>query len=342
MGQGEGHREVDCTSAGRGPDLPRLALGRKACTHAGLTAKVPLDVSIFVVPLNRRYALTIGSVALGLVALSGCSPAGLLNGASRLSGDSATRRAVSGTSYGPLDRNKLDVWVPKGRSSAKLPVVIFFYGGGWVSGDRADYGFAGRAFAAKGFVAIVADYRLVPQVRFPAFLEDGALAVKWARDHVADHGGDPRRITLAGHSAGAYEAAMLTLDPHYLRAVGVDPQIVRAAALLAAPTDFYPFTEVRGRDALGAWPKPRDTQPITFARADAPPILLMHGTADTVVRPYNSERLAAKLKRLGAPVELRLYPGKSHIDLVKSLSPLFRGSTPALADSVTFLQAHSK
>ena len=290
---------------------------------------------------SRRTALGIGSAALGLMALAGCSPAGLLNGVSRLSGDGNTRLAVRGAAYGPLPRNKLDVWVPAKRPATPLPVVVFFYGGGWVSGDRGDYGFAGRAFAAQGFVTVIADYRLVPEVRFPAFVEDGALAIRWVRDHVASYGGDPNRISLAGHSAGAYEAAMLALDRHYLRDVGVDPSIVRAAALLATPADFYPFTEQRGRDALGQWPKPLETPPISFARADAPPMLLMHGTADTVVRPYNSERLARKLTALGAPVELRLYPGKSHTDLVKSLSPTFRGTTSALADSVAFLRTHS-
>jgi len=290
----------------------------------------------------RRTMMMMGSATLGVLALAGCTPAGLLNGISRLSGDSATRLAVGGASYGPLPRHKLDVWVPARRSAAPLPVIVFFYGGGWVSGNRGDYGFAGRAFAAKGFVTVVADYRLVPQVRFPAFLQDGALAIKWTRDHIASYGGDPTRISLSGHSAGAYQAAMLALDPHYLRDAGVDPKIVRAAALLATPADFYPFTEQRGRDALGAWPKPLETQPITFARANAPPMLLMHGTADTVVRPGNSKRLTAKLKRLGAPVDLRLYPGKNHVDLVKSLSPTFRGATPALADSVAFLAAHSR
>ena len=290
----------------------------------------------------RRSVLMMGSAALGLLALAGCTPAGLLNGVSRISGDGATRLALRGAAYGPLARHRLDVWVPARPSAVPLPVVVFFYGGDWVSGDRGDYGFAGRAFAAKGFVTVVADYRLVPDVRFPAFLEDGALAIKWVHDHVAAHGGDPKRISLSGHSAGAYEAAMLALDPRYLKGVGVDPRIIRAAALLATPADFYPFTEQRGRDALGAWPKPLETQPISFARADAPPMLLMHGTADTVVRPYNSQRLAAKLKRLGAVAELRLYPGKSHVDLVKSLSPTFRGATPALADSVAFLAAHSR
>ena len=291
---------------------------------------------------SRRTILKVGSVALGLITIAGCSPAGLLNGISRVSGDGNTRLAVRGAAYGPLVRHKLDVWVPANPPATPLPVIVFFYGGGWVSGDRGDYGFAGRAFAAQGFVTIVADYRLVPEVRFPAFLQDGALAVKWARDHAARYGGDPQRISLVGHSAGAYQAAMLSLDRHYLTDVGVAPKIVRAAALLATPTDFYPWTEVRGRDALGQWPNPSETQPITYARADAPPLLLMHGTADTIVRPYNSERLSAKLRRLGAPVELRLYPGKSHTDLVKSLSPTFRGTTPALADSVAFLRANSR
>ena len=148
-----------------------------------------------------------------------CSPAGLLNSISRISGDGA-RLAVNGAAYGPEARHRLDVWVPKGKAAQPLPVVVFFYGGGWNMGARGDYGFAGRAFAAQGFVAIVADYRLVPDVRFPAFIEDGALAVKWARDNAARYGGDPNRITLAGHSAGSYIAAMLSLDRHYLRAAG--------------------------------------------------------------------------------------------------------------------------
>lgn len=294
--------------------------------------------------LARRSLMIGGAGLLGSVglALLGCSPAGLLNGVSRIAGDGGVRTAVRGAAYGADPRHRLDVYVPgDSPAGARLPVVVFFYGGGWVDGNRGDYAFAGRAFAAQGFVAVVADYRLVPQVRFPAFNQDGALAVKWVADNIARHGGDPGRIALSGHSAGAYIAAMLSLDRHYLRDAGVDPGIIRAAALLSGPYDFYPFTEARGRDALGQWPRPAETQPISFARADAPPMLLMHGAADTVARPYNSERLAAKLTAAGAPVELRLYPGKSHIDTIKSLSPAFRGSTPALADSIAFLRRHT-
>ena len=258
---------------------------------------------------------------------------------SRLTGDPATL-AAEGVSYGSDPRLKLDVWAPRERSSEPRPVVIFFYGGGWTSGERGDYGFVGRAFAARGFVTVIPDYRLVPNVRFPAFVEDGAAAVAWVTRNIAPLGGDPRRIFLSGHSAGAYIAAMLALDPHFLGRAGADRDSVRAAALLSGPYDFYPFTEPRGRDALGQWPRPLETQPITFATRDDPPMLLMHGTSDSVVEPRNSKRLAAALKAAGSPAELKLYPGKSHIDTIKSLSPLFRGATSALADSVAFFEKH--
>jgi acetyl esterase/lipase len=284
----------------------------------------------------RRWAWT-----LPLLSLAACSPAGLLTSLDRLSSSGEARRAASGIAFGSDPRQKLDVWVPRSPSAKPRPVVVFLYGGGWVDGARGDYGFAGAAFASQGFVTIVPDYRLVPQVRFPAFVEDGALAVKWARDHAAEYGGDPGRITLAGHSAGGYNAAMLALDPHFLRDVGVDPKIIRAAALLAAPLDFYPFTEARGRDALGQWPRPAETQPINFASASAPPIFLAAGTADTIVQPRNSKAMAARLRALGVPVELKLYAGKGHVDLAKALSKPFRGTAPVLADSAAFLRAHS-
>lgn len=271
--------------------------------------------------------------------LAACTPQGLLNGVNQLlPGDNGAHRVASAIPFGSDPRLKLDIWSPRRTRAARpLPVVIFLYGGGWVAGSRTDYAFAGSAYAGQGFITVVPDYRLVPEVRFPTFVEDGALAVKWTRDHIAQYGGDPSRIALAGHSAGSYNAAMLALDPHFLRDAGVPPGTIRAAALLSGPYDFYPFTEQRGRDALGAWPRPAETQPINFVTRAAPPMLLAHGTADDIVKVGNSQRLAAKLAAAGVPVELKLYQGKSHIDLAKSLSRPFRGITPALADSAAFL-----
>ena len=288
-------------------------------------------------PIRRLLA---PAVAFGL---SACSPLGLLNGLNAVTpGDTDARRVASGIAYGPEPRQALDVWAPRSRGAAPRPVVVFFYGGAWNSGSRDDYAFAGRAYAAKGFVAVVPDYRLVPEVRFPAFVQDGAAAVRWTRDNAVRFGGDPARITLAGHSAGAYIGAMLALDPQWLRAAGVPSGTVRAAALLAGPFDFLPLTDQRAAEAMGNWPRPEETQPIHYARADAPPLWIAAGTADTVVKPRNSEALAARLQALGAPVTLREYPGKSHIDLVKGLSKPFRGSAPTLDESTAFLLAHSR
>ena len=286
-----------------------------------------------------RFLATFGA----LLAVAGCSPPGMLDALNSLTpGDSNAQRVAKGVAYGSAPRERLDVWAPKTRAPGLRPVVVFFYGGAWVKGSRGDYGFAGRAYAAKGFVAVVPDYRLVPTVRFPAFVEDGALAIKWTRDHAAEFGGDPTRITIAGHSAGAYIGAMLALDPHYLTAVGVAPTTIRAAALLAGPYDFYPWDDQRAIDAFADWPRPEETQPIHYARADAPPLWLAAGTADTTVKLRNSVILADRLKTLGAPVTLREYRGKSHVDLVMGLSKPFRGRAPTLDESSAFLMAHSR
>ena len=289
--------------------------------------------------------MTIYASPILLLALlaSACSPPALLNNLNKITpGGPATDRVATGVAFGALPRQKLDIYAAADRGTGPLPVVVFFYGGAWVKGERGAYGFAGRAYAGRGFVAVVPDYRLVPKVRFPAFVQDGALAVAWVREHIARYGGDPNRITVAGHSAGAYIGAMLTLDRHYLADAGAPPGTIKAAALLAGPYDFYPFTEQRGRDALGNWPRPLETQPISYARADAPPIMLGQGLADDVVQPRNARALAAKLTAAGAPVKLVEYPGKSHVDLVLGLSKPFRGSATTLDDTARFLLAHDR
>ncbi len=290
--------------------------------------------------MTRRIVVAL--VLLVLVSLGSAaaltSPPGLLSFLDKVMGGSnGVERIGKGLAFGSAGQT-LDVWRPVG-PVVKRPVVIFWYGGGWSKGHRRDYGFAARAFAKAGFVVVVPDYRKVPQIRFPAMLQDGADAVKWTRDHIGDFGGDPAQIVLSGHSAGAYTVAMLTLDPRWLKAVGVDPRIVKAAAPLCGPYDFYPFTSDSAREAFRGAADPAMTQPITFARGDAPPMLLVTGTADTTVRPRNAIHLAARLKALGARVEVKNYAGQTHEGIVMALSVPFRGRSPALADSVAFLKA---
>ena len=279
-------------------------------------------------------------VALGIAAAM-TSPPGLLSFLDGMvGGGRGTHRTGDGLPFGTHGQT-LDVWQPQpppgGEPRRGLPVVIFWYGGGWAHGNRGAYAFAGRAFARAGFVTIVPDYRKVPQVRFPAFLQDGAEAVRWAREHVAAYGGDPSRIALAGHSAGAYTVAMLTLDPRWLRAEGVDPGIVKAAVGLCGPYDFYPFTVERAAAAMQGAADPRMTQPITFARGDAAPMLLVSAGNDVQVHAHNAINLTARIKAMGGRVVHEDFPGLSHENVVMALSKPFRGKAPVLAHAAAFL-----
>jgi acetyl esterase/lipase len=220
-------------------------------------------------------------------------------------------------------------------------VAVFFYGGSWDSGRRQDYGWVGRALAAQGFLTVVPDYRLYPAVRFPGFVEDGALAVRWAVDHAGPLGGDPGRIVLIGHSAGAYSAAMLALDDLYLKAAGVDPKVVRAFAGLSGPYDFLPLDGPVTRRTFGAFPDLPATQPAVYVRADSPPAFLATGDGDTTVRPRNTRILAAALRTKGVAVEERHYPGLNHADTVLALSRPFRGKAPVLSEMTAFLKTQA-
>jgi acetyl esterase/lipase len=254
-----------------------------------------------------------------------------------IGGGRGVRRVADGIEFG-MHGQRLDVWRPRRIGAAPLPVVIFWYGGGWASGSRRAYAFAARAFATSGFVVVMPDYRKVPAVRFPAFVEDGAAAVAWTCDHIADFGGSPRRIALAGHSAGAYIAAMLALDPRWLRSLALEPAVVRGAVALCGPYDFHPFTDRRAAAAMEGVVDPASTQPVHVARPGGPPMLLVTSTGDTDVKPRHAIALARRLRTLGSPVELRLYRGLSHAGVVMALAKPFRSKAAVLGDSVAFLK----
>ncbi|MEO7247122.1 MAG: alpha/beta hydrolase [Novosphingobium sp.] len=292
-------------------------------------------------PLIRFLIAICAALALSAGALYLYSPARALDVLNNLyPGDGGVQREASAVRYEPGPRGLLDVWTkPSPKGEPAKPVLVFFFGGGWANGSRLDYGFVARAYAARGYVVVLPDYRLVPEVRFPSFVQDAAAAVRWTRDNIATYGGDADRIVVAGHSAGGYLAVMLALDGRYLKAAGADPSVIKAAIGLAGPYDFYPFDKRRSIDAMGKAPDPLATQPITFARADAPPLLLVTGTADTEVRPRNAINLAAREHALGSRTTvLRQYPGLDHNDVIMALSKPFRYKAPLLEESLAFLR----
>lgn len=245
--------------------------------------------------------------------------------------------------YGALPRQNLDVYL-SGRAAAKpAPVVVFFYGGAWVRGQKADYRFVAQALSSKGFVAILPDYRTYPATTFPGFVEDGAKAVRWAVDHAEHLGGDPSRIYLMGHSAGAHIAALLALDPHYLADVGLDRSAtVRGAVCMSGPYDFKLDRELRPVFNLSP-DDPRTyfaMEPISFADAHAPPMLLVHGGKDDVVEPHNAMELMLKLREAGADVNYRLYPGLGHAGVALAFAFPFRWIAPVLKDVTDWIETH--
>jgi acetyl esterase/lipase len=251
----------------------------------------------------------------------------------------ALTKGARDVAYGPHPRQRMDIYIPSDGDGAPKPVVFFIYGGSWANGAKETYSFVGDALSARGFVTVIADYRLVPEVRFPIFIEDGALALRFVRDNIARFGGCPRSIHLMGHSAGAYNAMMLTLDRHYLAAVGMRVGDIRSTVGLSGPYDFLPLDIGVTKEAFGNADDPGQTQPISFARIDAPPIFLATGSEDTTVLPRNSERLALALRRVGArSVSLKFYHGLGHASTVTALSRILQWQAPVLHDVVVFLR----
>ena len=279
--------------------------------------------------------LRLGSIILPLYAavLAGCSPAALLNATVPAEGIVIDR----GIAYGDGPRRQLDVYRNKD-SAGSRPLVVFLYGGSWRTGDRGLYAFVAVPLAARGAVVVVPDYRLYPEVAFPDFLDDNAQAVAWAVAHAAEFGADPRRVFIVGHSAGAYNAAMLAVDARWLAHAGLDRAQVAGVAGLAGPYDFLPMTD---SDILPVFATVDDgpaSQPVNYVDGRNPPLLLLAGDADTTVRPANTRSLAARVAAAGGAVQSRIYPGLGHVGIVTAFAPLFNGRAPVLDDVWRFIQ----
>ena len=297
-------------------------------------------------PTRRRRLLRwlTGAALLGAIASATAGAgASVLNAVAQLRG----HQGASDVAYGPLARQRFDVYVPgtsidESDKAAGSPLVIFIYGGSWSSGSRGDYGFAGQALAARGFTVMVVDYRLYPDVKYPDFLQDCALAVSYGLEHARELGADPKRVFLYGHSAGAYNVAMLALDPRWLRAVGHSPDELAGWVGLAGPYNFLPI-EDPGVKLVFDWPQTSpDTQPISHVDDLARPLPAFIGAAahDTTVYPdKNSIPLMDRMKARGTAVTFRLYEHVNHPLLVGALQWPLTAFAPVLDDTTAFMRA---
>lgn len=286
---------------------------------------------------------------LALVAsLIACSGVGTLNALTPRSAAAVD----AGVAYGALPRQRLDVYRPTSTApAAGWPVVVFFYGGTWTSGERGDYLFLGQALASRGVLALVADYRLYPEVRYPEFVQDSALAVAFGLEHATRLGGDPRRVFVMGHSAGGYNAAMVALDPRWLAAAGHAPRELAGWIGLAGPYDFFPTDNPQAQPVFFHPDYPAHAQPIDVlppasgaARGagtmQLPRAFLAAPENDRVVSPERSTRqLAHRLQAAGVPVVLKVYPRASHTTLVGAFAWPLRWVAPVLDDVAGFVDS---
>jgi acetyl esterase/lipase len=286
----------------------------------------------------RLLKLSLLYVVLPLAALSllaACAPSATLNALTPRS----THSVTNAVAYGALPRQKLDVYKPAQAAAAGgYPVVVFFYGGSWNSGERANYAFVGEALASRGVLTLVADYRVYPEVRYPDFLTDSALALAYGLKQAEALGGNPQRVFVMGHSAGAYNAAMLALDARWLKAAGHAPTELAGFIGLAGPYDFLPMTNVTTQPVFFHPNYPEGSQPVSYVDASSPRSFIGAAKKDSLVDPQrNSVALAGQLQTAGVPTSLKLYDRVNHVTLAAALSAPLRWLAPVLDDVVEFI-----
>lgn len=276
---------------------------------------------------NSRYALYFsgflrvvleksraGALFSCLLLMGGCSSLQLLN-TINLNGMSVDTKEFT---YGNLEEQKLDIYIPA-QTAPNRPVVVFFYGGRWQSGSKEEYRFVGEALASRGLIAVIPDYRLFPSVEFPVFIQDGAEAVSWVMEHIDKFGGNSSQIYLMGHSAGGHIAAMLNLDERYLVSWQQHGEKIRGMIGLAGALDFK-ITDADIKQVFRAANSYEESQPITYVDGSEPEMLLLHGEDDTTLKFSNSLNLANKAERLGGRANFIKYEGMTHISILLALS----------------------
>ena len=238
-------------------------------------------------------------------------------------------------SYGADPRQRLDLYAP--RDAVSRPVVIFWYGGSWTQGRKSNYRFVGAALAERGFVVVVPDYRLYPAVKFPLFLQDAAQSVAWVQQHAAEFGGDPHRIVLMGHSAGAHMAAFLAYNHEFLAAQGGHPEWIRGLIGLSGPYALSPNSDLLHRIFASPYTN-EDWQPVRFIDATAPPTLLFHGVNDDVVEVGHARTLRDALIANHISIEAEIEANLSHADTVAAFARGARYRAPVLERSAKFIE----
>ena len=283
------------------------------------------------------------TIALLACLSSACSPIKVLNSLVPKNG----YELISAVEYGANARQKLDIYLPKAadeftklESAPLKKVIIFYYGGNWDSGERADYKFAAEALVGQGYIVVIPDYRVYPEVLFPGFMADPVSAAKWVKTNIKKYNGDANKVFLAGHSAGAHIAVMMAINPEYLAEASLKPNDFAGVIGLAGPYDFLPLKSDRLKIIFGAEAEQWKSQPINFVDGKNPPLFLAIGMKDGTVWPRNTYNLAKKIKQKNGLVEVHEFASYGHVDMVTKLAKPLRGNAELLKSVINFIDQH--
>lgn len=246
--------------------------------------------------------------------------------------------------YGKETLNTLDIYIPDHSliANTSLPVVIFFYGGCWggcTTFNKESYRYVAQALTSNKFIVVIGDYRRYPDVLFPGIIKDSKQIVEWVKTHIGQYHGDPKRLFLMGHSAGAHLAAMLTLNENYLESETY--QSIKGFIGLAGPYDFLPLSKSYQKIIFGPSERFPASQPINFVNGSEPPMLLLQGDQDIKVLPKNAKNLNRKVQQMKGCAQLKVYTDTNHTEILAALAIPIQDNQPVLTDIVEFLEHYS-
>ena len=241
-------------------------------------------------------------------------------------------------SYGENSNQVLDI--VNSEKCVDSPVILFVHGGSWRWGTKNYHRIKGKQFAKNGITFATMNYRLYPEVQFPSFPEDVALSIKWLRQNIAKYGGDPDKIFLMGHSAGAHSISLVGLNPKYLKKCGGDLTWIKGVIPMSCPYELDSSKEFLYEDLFPSGFDPEAFMPMAQdVRSDCPPFFIMHGLLDPIVRKEQAKRFVKKLKDSGGDAKVKVYASHGHFSLVRRTTSWHVWPKPLLSDIISFIES---
>lgn len=250
-------------------------------------------------------------------------------------------RVIHHLAYGQDDRQQLDLYIPMDDAvnQAPKPIILFIHGGSWQTGSKDEYLFVGESFSKAGYVTAIMNYRLAPQHKYPDYVQDTALALRWLTDHAHEYEANPEQMIVMGHSAGGFNAVEAVVNSQWLNEVNVPVSNIKAVVGIAGPYSFNFHNFDNAKDAFDSNTTPDAVMPDRHVRVDAPPHLLLVATDDVTVKADNAVKMAKALRDKNIPVQMQFIQGASHISIMATIATRLSWYKPTRHIILTYLDS---